>query len=63
MPKRRVSLERIAENPNSFFSGCRNKKRYPSKRSAMGVVRVKNEFGEQAYKCSFCKSWHTGHGQ
>jgi hypothetical protein len=61
MRDRHVSQESIEKRAGSFYKGCVSKKRFNSKRSALGVKRVMNDEGLQAYKCKLCKAWHLGH--
>lgn len=51
----------------SFDSGCRNKIRYSSRRTARKALRTMQGVGKgrnghmQAYQCIFCTFWHLGH--
>jgi hypothetical protein len=62
MAKRQLPKSvRIEDSPKEFYHGCAQKKKFPSKKVALGVARAMNDPEVKAYKCRFCPSWHLGH--
>ena len=57
----RQAHSRGVKNPVNFYRGCRGKEAYPSRRVALGIVRVMQDPDLHAYRCRVCKKWHLGH--
>ena len=58
-------------DPALYATGCRGKRRYPSKRQATGAMRVlatdsgggPDTDSLNVYSCKACGQWHIGHSR
>lgn len=60
----------IRLDPRDYNGQCRGKRKYGSKKQALGFLRVarsRNDWGVTsrlgAYKCKMCRGWHLGNSK
>jgi len=54
-----ISEKSIEKDPKKFYHGCAGKRSYPSRRVALGIIRVMHDEKLHPYKCA-CGKWHIG---